>query len=80
MSYILNKIRMTAVAYLRDHAFTFITITGIDAYLDQFMVLERNVNFVEDGIRETGISGHYYRFQMVRPRFQKSFLVIGNHE
>lgn len=77
---ILDKICTRAVAYLCNHPLSFIAITGINAHLDQLMVLKRQVNFMQYGIRDTGIPGQYDGFQVMRASFQKSLLVIGNHE
>ena len=77
---ILDKISTRAVAYFCNHPLAFIAITGVNTHLDQFMVFKCKVNFLQYGIRDTGIPGQDDGFQVMCACFQKSLLVIGNHE
>ena len=80
MSNSLNQRRASRRADFANHLVAVFPIFGIDPDFDQFMMIERQDNFVQDCWSYAMITDNYDRFAGMRQSFEMAFLWIAEIE
>ena len=66
----LHKAGVEFVANGVDHGDARIAVVAGDAYLDQFMTIQMDIDFAQHGGRQTRIADNDHGFKMMCPRFE----------
>lgn len=80
MSDPLNQRRLGRRANLPDHGLARFPILGIDPDFDQFVMVERQQDFVQDRWRDTTVADDHDRLASMGQGFEMTFLRIGERE
>ena len=76
----LDQRRLGRRANLRNHGFARFAILGVDPDFDQFVMIERQQNFVQDCRRDAAVADDHHRLAGMGQGFEMTLLRMGEHE
>ena len=76
----LDQRRLGRHANLRNHGLARFTILGVDPDFDQFMMIERQQDFVQDRRRDAVVADDYDRLAVMGQGLEMTLLWIGERE
>ena len=76
----LDQRRLGRRANLRNHGFARFAILGVDPDFDQFVMIERQQDFVQDRWRDAIVADNHDRLTGMSQGFEMTFLRMGERE